>query len=753
MIDERESPAHPLVRFRTNSLHRSKQNSKMATVSEQDVDPSLNLPRPSSPLDSYFTSHLDAHISATRHYFTGAPDPPDPPYAPSYHPPTGYWTATEKALFFHALSTHSRFRPDLIASSIGTKSLLDVIVYLTLLRDGAQELAAVRGAIARDQLPAAHEVSATLVALEDTHAARLAVTEPAHTDETCAAARAEEVRTMRNSLRVRKGEGGKGAARDRAGQQARREEFGRWRAEQEGAWAREDSLARLDGVALQAMDRMLRVDEERSGTPAAAASTSVLPGTPVAGPSTNHPAASSSRAPTPLDRDNDSEGVDTLANLSPVSRRRAYKRLYMRRKRAEARGDVAQLNPRRLKPGRKASAPNKHRQRRPSADDSTDEDGDQSDDIEQKRKVPGTTRPYKVQRKLDELGIGAEYMRENGLGLFRLAALWRLMRCVLPPSYTTIGRIADNRRLYPRLDPSQPEGVTEFISAGTIEALHTLVVQFTRDVVRRALVLRELEFAQRRHVKMYRLGGRVVRPPHVRRALQTRGACLGKHTYFDGLLARFEESEEESEDDVPLALLMRGSDDDGGDDDSIGTNEEDEQQAGPTLPLLLQAQSRHREPYAPLVYAPDLIAPAHPFGVYAPGTIPEPLGAISEGVRRRPDDSEDSEGLMSDETDDEALEIELAGEALLDAVDVRAAAAYEAGVWREIRGDSRKRRRTRKRMAPAEVEMEDENAYTVRPRKRRKTVRGGSVDALKSPDGVKVKSAAMIEDSDSEYMD
>jgi hypothetical protein len=364
---------------------------------------------PSSTLDA----HIDAHISATRHYFTGAPHPPEPPYAPSYHPPTGYWTAAEKALFFHALSTHSRFRPDLIASSIGTKSLLDVMIYLALLQDGAQDLTAVRGAIARDQLPAAHEVSAELIALEDPHAAL----PERDTDETaCVAARAEAVRVMRNSMRVRKGEGGKGAARDRAGQQARREEFERWRVEQEGAWAREDSLARLDGLALQAMDRMLRVDEE-SGAPAAS-TTSALP---VAGPSTSrqtvHPAIG-----------DDSE--DALANLSPASRRRTYKRLYMRRKRAEARGDVAQLNPTRLKPGRKGK---QHRQRRASSplDDSTDdEDGD---DAEQKRRLHGTTRPYKVQRELDELGIDAEYTRENDLGLFRLGALWRLMRCVFFP--------------------------------------------------------------------------------------------------------------------------------------------------------------------------------------------------------------------------------------------------------------------------------------------------------------------------------
>ncbi len=333
----------------------------------------------------------------------------------------------------------------------------------------------------------------------------------------------------------------------------------------------------------------------------------------------------------------------------------------------------------------------------------------------------------------------------------------------------------DGRRLYPRLDPLQPKGVSEFISAGTIRVLHTLVVRFTRDIVRRALALRELDFARRGHMKMWRLGSRVVRPPHVRRALQTRGACLSKHACFDGLLARFSEGEEESEEDVPLALLMRErnsgttaardeeEDSDGRSAiDGIWTDEDDEEdeQHGGTAKGAQPRSSRHRETYAPFVYAPDLVVPAHPFGVYAPGTIPDQLGGISDGVRRRPvavqydenSEEEDAEDLMSDETDDEALEVELAGEALLDAGDARAAAAYEAGVWRELRGAPRQRKRTRKRTAQAEVE--DEHAQPIRPRKRRKAVRSGSADALKSPDGVNVKSAAMIEDSDSdeEYM-
>ena len=115
---------------------------------------------------------------------------------------------------------------------------------------------------------------------------------------------------------------------------------------------------------------------------------------------------------------------------------------------------------------------------------------------------------------------------------------------------------------------------------------------------------------------------------------------------------------------------------------------------------------------------------------------------------------------MPSETCDKALEAELRTEALLEEVDVRAAAAYEAGVWRELRrgggqgatggGPSQ---RARKRRAGAE--MERESAHSMRLRKRRKgAFEGGGyvpvpLPALEEPDGVGVKSAAIVDDSDS----
>jgi hypothetical protein len=208
-----------------------------------DTDDESKSPSPAAVIESetYLTDHLAAHISATRYHLTGAPEYPEPPYAPSFHPPTGYWTSAEKALFFRALTVHSRLRPDLIAASIGTKSTADVAVYLSLLREGATrtndgDKASSRSAritIGRDQHPAAHEVSAELVALEDQYATRICVEEPMRAKEVEDETRAEALRTERNRMRVRRGEGEKGRGRDREGQEERREEFQRLRAELE----------------------------------------------------------------------------------------------------------------------------------------------------------------------------------------------------------------------------------------------------------------------------------------------------------------------------------------------------------------------------------------------------------------------------------------------------------------------------------------------------------------------------------------
>jgi hypothetical protein len=221
-----------------------------------------------------------------------------------------------------------------------------------------------------------------------------------------------------------------------------------------------------------------------------------------------------------------------------------------------------------------------------------------------------------------------------------------------------------------------------------------------------------------------------------------------------------DEGEDESED---------ADEGDGDGDTGVGQRER-QQQANP--PKDAQAHeaawphwsSSHRAIYSPFVYAPDLVASAHPFGVYVPGTMPEQPGRPRH-ITEQDDDEEEEEDLLPAETDEEALEVELNAEARLDAADARAAAVYEAGVWRDLRGahdDGVHLRRLRKRRRGGRADADaaggdDVPPMRLRVRKRRKNGGGDGwlpvaegAEMLKSPDGVKVRSAAVIDDSDSD---
>jgi hypothetical protein len=100
---------------------------------------------------------------------------------------------------------------------------------------------------------------------------------------------------------------------------------------------------------------------------------------------------------------------------------------YVRRKRAEASGGNAQLDPEWLKPERNVSATSNFRQPKPRGDGHGASDGENPNP---KQPVRGDTLPYNIQREIEGLGIGADYLRENDLGLFHLGVLGRLMRCV-----------------------------------------------------------------------------------------------------------------------------------------------------------------------------------------------------------------------------------------------------------------------------------------------------------------------------------
>jgi len=144
------------------------------------------------------------HISAIQHHLTGA-------HAPSFHPSNGLLDRSRKCPLLpraeHTLSLPPRTQH---RDNIHRRRN-SVSEYLSLLRDGASRA---NPSNTRDLHPAAHEVSVTLVALEDEHVVRICTAELVRGGEGTNEARAEEVRNMKNAMRMRCDEGAKGQERE-----------------------------------------------------------------------------------------------------------------------------------------------------------------------------------------------------------------------------------------------------------------------------------------------------------------------------------------------------------------------------------------------------------------------------------------------------------------------------------------------------------------------------------------------------------
>jgi hypothetical protein len=95
------------------------------------------------------------------------------PLLPAFFPPSSYWSSDEKDLFFHGLAVYSRFRPDLIAESIKTKTILDVCLYLDILQTASSPMHSGIHRSLRSSSEPAMEVSSTWIQNEEQLAAAL----------------------------------------------------------------------------------------------------------------------------------------------------------------------------------------------------------------------------------------------------------------------------------------------------------------------------------------------------------------------------------------------------------------------------------------------------------------------------------------------------------------------------------------------------------------------------------------------------
>lgn len=565
--------------------------------------------------DLNYVNLFESHLNHFNDHLTGT-DRADGALPPSYFPPYGFWTSEEKNLFFHALSVHSKLRPDLIAEEIPGKNLVDILIYLELLDAAAvKDVSRKRG---RAAFEAAFEVSDEWVIFEEEQARAVAEKEVDWEKDYRAEWRLCVLRKKEGEVRSSTGES-EGGGRSKEERRRMNQEVRQMQAEMNRQWQKADYLKELSGPHLRAIDHILReaeeptegretLEEELVGhdfdppqpdvAVANAVSDAVIdpallaisrPITPPPQPlhvneavADNVPPlvfatspAPSPQPPTPNQLGHarsispqDELGLTArgLAELSPRSRRRHQKRLYMRRKRAQATGGTVSATVARLKPGRKTNkklerqlAKVKEREEREltllnglpngedsnvnlddagftiTAEESKEEyvdvnagkeefevslhkgDSERSeiegrDEDHRHPNVGGTTLPYKIIRDLSEMGCDAGTLEEEGLGLFHLTNLHKIMGYADPlPSTRRESHYFHSLHASLRF---AEDDVGTCISTSTIQLLHAHISQFLHKIIQQAVALREQERRSKAHTKVWRLNHNFVRLTH-----------------------------------------------------------------------------------------------------------------------------------------------------------------------------------------------------------------------------------------------
>ncbi|KIK19026.1 hypothetical protein PISMIDRAFT_24523 [Pisolithus microcarpus 441] len=716
------------------------------------------------------------------------------------------WTPAEKNAFFRALSVYSRWRPDLIAAAVPTRSVWEVDLYLAALEEGAECLDRAENGdesfsdfgfeeedSASDlELGSAYEVSDAWVAAEETLASHII-----QGDNSALLER------YRNSLRVEKGKqkekrprgrprkgdginakrpcrrlgakkvtsyadaksqesvdsqhaGGTQVDRSSVACQAQTLSPNEPPAKRPRLEKREEYLACLGDAHLSALDSILRDGEEslrmeggrKDSQDAANPLSETLEGTPpsheqerelqiimnVAEANVNDPSnamidpellaisgvpldttttmpsipikgiAATDRSPLvssgpPLTKVAVTQDVrrdtvnlvqshvraasedPTMLNpdlLSPKSRRRFQKRLYMRRRRAKSQGreeafysatevetaDIGQLvGLRRLKPGRKA----KDKSRCTTPKSSAPESNSESDD-EEPTKMKQTTRGLTLRSKLksmfSKLDIDAAYLRAQGMDLIHLNALARLTRlftafeCGSPSDDASTDGIKDE--------------LPFAIDATVIRHLQATVVFFVTDVIYRAIAWKEGQIRLKQGSRAWRSSDQLLTVSAIKHAIETLGVRYKSHKeFFAEFCFRNDTESSDTENEFAVSHHSNRSYD-------LPVESADEggcEHGDPAVPVV----STHRDLYMPFIRPPSALG-VHPLDCFS-------RTYMREATRRADREGEEEADWMSSETDEEALEAELREDEALDEADMDSAAEYEKMLW-ETLGDT-----------------------------------------------------------------
>lgn len=425
--------------------------------------------------------------------------------------------------------------------------MLDVCTYIDIL-ESASARAPTResdSGTKRADLEIAMEMSRSWIKWENGQASALATAEPlweaAETERLQEATLAEKAATVPSELT--------------------REAFLAWKVDREARWSADSVLNNLGKYHLKVMDAVLNDGKPEPGEDEQISDSarhhdgavgSLEPSAPATSATAVRAAANSVHRHSAIDTNNSARtvmqpglkrraatppgegdaaemnGAD-LASMSPTSRRRFQKRLYMRRKRAELAGGTVDTTTEKFKPGRKPKErlprprpkayatrkqqriSKKPRHDSPSSEGDEDEEGtgsqsesttggsggtgdastlDNNPTCTSKSEgdyahphISGVTQPYKVKTELESLGlINAEELHAAELDFFRLAPLSRMMNVYRAPSDSET-----------------------FISANTIRLLKKIVTEFITRLVQLSIVAQEQEARLKADKKVWRM--------------------------------------------------------------------------------------------------------------------------------------------------------------------------------------------------------------------------------------------------------
>jgi hypothetical protein len=375
------------------------------------------------PVPAAYLASYRAHVTDTRAHIYGLDGPLEESEC------CFNWSSTEQNIFFHGLRVHSRLRPDLIAEEIGTKNVVDVCAYIDALHIAAGKAG---DALSRRELDITMCVTDEWVGQEEAWAAALASGESLQVAQL-----GSKVKSTISQLGV---EARSNVPLDLDEAKTQSPVY---------ALDKDNVLRNLGGDELKALDRIIHVEEAGAQQIAGAAtdhfpvyqrSVNIYQSPPSVKHSIN--AGSFSSTAGQSSRFRPSETYPEIPwTLSPQSRKRIQKRLHMRRKRAQERGEEPSMDLARHPPGKKRTgiegtgeqqhlhvndaqlpiaSPNRTLPLEPPPNTQS----------------PGPSIPRRNPRcKLDKhfaaLGITTDVLRANGFELFRLGALGNLIKCAI----------------------------------------------------------------------------------------------------------------------------------------------------------------------------------------------------------------------------------------------------------------------------------------------------------------------------------